>query len=434
MATPYVRKIKEYNISERGEHRYTDEQIRRCAQFTATKLGIDIMDVYKQMLLMYDEGKTQLQIEIPIEVRDIILGLIEKDDATYKALLQINKGFHVTYYPRSHHHYNQLWTLINKYPYKKWDWPGVFYNPNTTVAQIKKLMARNKIVKQNQTVKINWHWVACNTGIDDFGFISKHITRKGWYKLCSCSRYIFKVIEKYPNDKWDWLMLSNNPYLTMEFINKFPNKRWDWEYISRNKAITMQMMVDNPDKPWNDYRFIGHNPNLTIEMVDAHIDSIDRYAWPYISANPGIKMEDIEERLKDDRYRWTKKDISRNPNLTIDFVVRHPENIGGRVGRDSFGDWHWVSISQNPGITMKDTIEYPMLPWQLPYIFKNPNFTIDYAHKYPHKNDLFFRAFSTNPNLTEDFVEKHIDKDWDWYSISNNKFEKDKYYMNDRIK
>jgi len=50
------------------------------------------------------------------------------------------------------------------------------------------------------------------------------------------------------------------------------------------------------------------------------------------------------------------------------FVIEHPERIGGtRFNND--GEWNWESISQNPGINMRDIENNNRLPWVWDGIF-----------------------------------------------------------------
>ena len=36
------------------------------------------------------------------------------------------------------------------------------------------------------------------------------------------------TINNYQNIKWNWQGLSSNPNLTIEMINKYPDELWDW--------------------------------------------------------------------------------------------------------------------------------------------------------------------------------------------------------------
>ena len=56
---------------------------------------------------------------------------------------------------------------------------------------------------------------------------------------------IIKLTEKYPDKKWRWYRLSNNPNITMDIIEKYPDKPWVWDIISENPNITIEFIENN---------------------------------------------------------------------------------------------------------------------------------------------------------------------------------------------
>ena len=82
----------------------------------------------------------------------------------------------------------------------------------------------------------------------------------------------------------------------MEFIEKHIDKEWkfNWGWISMNPNITMEDIENHPDKPWNWY-CIFKNPNLTMEFIEKHMDK--PWDWMLISRNPNITMEFIEKHI-----------------------------------------------------------------------------------------------------------------------------------------
>jgi len=51
----------------------------------------------------------------------------------------------------------------------------------------------------------------------------------------------------------------------------------------------------------------------------------------------------------------------------------------------------------------------------------NPNITMDIIEKHPEKNWNWY-GISKNPNITMDMIEKNPEKSWNWEGISQNKF------------
>jgi len=110
------------------------------------------------------------------------------------------------------------------------------------------------------------------------------------------SKYILqteleKLLLMFPDKPWIWEWISENPNITMEMIEAHPDKPWNWNKISENPNITMEMIESHPDKPWNWYR-ISYKLNLTMKMIEAHPDK--PWNWDAISANSfGWKSNNI---------------------------------------------------------------------------------------------------------------------------------------------
>ena len=83
--------------------------------------------------------------------------------------------------------------------------------------------------------------------------------------------------------------------------------------------------------------------------------------------------------------------------------------------------WDWFEISRNPNITLDFIEANPDKPWDWSGISLNPNITFDFIEANPDKPWDWFEI-SYNPNITLDFIEANPDKPWDWYWISSNKF------------
>ena len=86
------------------------------------------------------------------------------------------------------------------------------------------------------------------------------------------------------------------------------------------------MLIDNP---W-DWNAITYNPNLTMDYIISH-PNID-WNFHYISFNDNITMEDI----KATQIPWIWSHVSRNRSLTI-------EMVNSNINKN----WYWPSISFN---------------------------------------------------------------------------------------
>lgn len=199
---------------------------------------------------------------------------------------------------------------------------------------------------------------------------------------------------------------------------------WLYEFLSENSNITPEYIdahiIENEgegseEDDW-DWNALSANKHLTIEFISKHIDK--SWHWGILSGNPAITLSDIENTIHDARYRWHHKSLSSNPNITIEFVKKYPNGVN-RKG------WYWMVLSKNKGISITDIDANLDLPWVWKNVYINPNFTVEHAEKYKEKDEKHFYAmFSSNPNLTEEFVSKHINESWNWGAISRNRFGK----------
>jgi len=181
------------------------------------------------MFLMETQNEIRISSFFPAELFDLIIGFV-KDGKTFKGLMETCKYFHKCHKHNYLKYCNQLWTLIERYPEKPWDWKYISFNPNITM----------------------------------------------------------EIIEKNPGKPWNWYRISKNPNITMGIIEKYPEREWNWEYISSNPNITIEIIEKYSDKSWNWY-YISENPNITMEFIEKYSDK--SWNWYYISKNPFRKIK-----------------------------------------------------------------------------------------------------------------------------------------------
>src|SRR5258708_39529406 len=114
-----------------------------------------------------------------LDILPLIINYVN-DGKTYKSILYSSKLFYdimLNHYPTKRYTvYNQLWSLINLYPDKNWNWCGISCNSNTTI----------------------------------------------------------NIIKKNFDKPWDWCYMSTNPNIPLSFVKENPDKPWDWYGVSRN--------------------------------------------------------------------------------------------------------------------------------------------------------------------------------------------------------
>ena len=170
-------------------------------------------------------------------------------------------------------------------------------------------------------------------------------------------------------------ILENLSYLPEHLIEEILQEA----FTEKNELI--RILEAFPEKPWN-WEKLSRNPNITMEFVSHHLDK--PWIWKYLSSNPGIKMEDISQHM-DKPWNWLY--LSINPNITMEDVLNHPEIR-----------WNWILLSRNPNITME------------------------------------FISQHLNPSLSDDEIDSSEAWNWGQFGLSSNKFTKDPHLIKKRQK
>lgn len=126
--------------------------------------------------------------------------------------------------------------------------------------------------------------------------------------------------------------------------------------------------------------------------------------WRDLSKNPNIDMDYI---VKNTKLNWNYVVISFNPNLNIKFVKEF----------DVYLDW--FTVSKNSAIKLQDIISNPKLPWNYKGLSCNPNMRIGYVLKHKKKNWDWYEL-TKNSGITIADIENNPDLNWKNYSLCDN--------------
>lgn len=205
--------------------------------------------------------------------------------------------------------------------------------------------------------------------------------------------FLVNVFEK--KDKLDPFWLCHNINISVSYLienlvktSKIRLTSREWYNLSKNIAVSMQDIKDYIFYPW-DWKGVSSNPNLTLDFVLAHPEK--GWSWLDISSNQNIKLKDIIEHMD---LPWYWPDVSKNPNITMQFVL---ENIDK--------SWNWVSLSVNPAIKLIDIENNLDKNWSWPDILSNRNLTLEFVKKYMHKVLL-----TNGKHSQEAYIEKLINR------------------------
>lgn len=149
-----------------------------------------------------------------------------------------------------------------------------------------------------------------------------------------------RAIEKRPKDiKWNWLQLSLNSAITLEFVFAHPEYPWEYSQLIDNPNVPVEFILENMHIC--NYDYVGQYVSLEYIIVNAHLII---YYWPLIS-------------LHDE--------------MTIDFVANNIDQI-----------WDWGIISGHDNINPRDLIDRCFNQCYWPSICANINITDDVINTY----------------------------------------------------
>ena len=82
--------------------------------------------------------------------------------------------------------------------------------------------------------------------------------------------------------------------------------------------------------------------------------------------------------------------------------------------------WNWQWLSENPNITMDFVERHLDKPWNWNWLSENQHITMDFIERHPD-NPWNWEWLSENPNITIGFIERHLDN-INWKKLSMNTF------------
>ena len=417
-------------------------------------IPLDIIEKYKNKwryyFLSYNENITQ---------NFIFENLDKKWNIDY--LIENNKINNFNYVPL--YKYIKL-KIIDKYPDKPWNWEWLIEN---TKINIEKYIPLNIIEKYKY--KLNYHILSKNPNITQ-NFIFKHLNEK-WnidyliennkindFNYIPLYKYIkLKIINKYPYKPWKWEYFQNNSidhdileeYISMELIKKY-EYRWDYWKLSKNTNFTKEFILKYPNKSWNIKELLNNGFNVLTYFKNINQYIIDKYPnkswdWEWLIENTDIKVEkyisiDLIEKYS---YKWNYCDLSKNPNLTEEFILKYPYKNWdieylfnyNRIIYKYTDLSYFKNISEfiienhkfPKNIGYLDYQEWNLLwGWDWEWLIENTDFNLEKCiPKYlveKYLNKLDYRGLSYNIDIKKEFILKYPYKNWDIeYLIDNNK-------------
>jgi len=200
------------------------------------------------------------------------------------------------------------------------------------------------------------------------------------------------LVEENLQLKWNFKEMSSNEALTEEFVKKYVDEKWDWKKLSSRLSLEFLKTVQNKDINLSlnpsitpdkiiideikvDWEVLSDNKNLTSVFI--HVNRDKPWNWDKLSRNPCVNMELV---LNNFDKGWNKSDLSKNLKLTLKNIQ---QNIEWLIFED---------MSYNPSITKEILENFIDKPWNW-------------------KKLSIYNKF-----IDIEFIKKHSDKDWLWFS------------------
>ena len=178
---------------------------------------------------------------------------------------------------------------IRENPDYPWVYSEIFKNPNFRIKYLDYYLSMNNMYQQ---IKYEYKNL--------LNYWSYHHNKKD--TLCLLWKYLSKSksttiadIDNHPEYAWDFLWVSSNPNITIEFFHKYRYKNWNiealqqntaisvvqfieynnlnpftyslnYDFLSLNSNIDLNYVINNPDKPW-DYRKILFHNHMTYHFI-----------------------------------------------------------------------------------------------------------------------------------------------------------------------
>jgi hypothetical protein len=187
-----------------------------------------------------------------------------------------------------------------------------------------------------------------------------------------------------------------------QIVLQYPNQQWNFDLLSRNPNISQAFMDEHHELPWNiEYRY--ENPNIDEHYIQEHNDGTIAWNYEILSTFKHLSIHFIESHIHEN---WDFFMLSAHPNVDILLLLRYPEK-----------SWNYEYFcKENPNTSYKLYKQHPNFPWKKQFLCENQQFTWEEAQLLEVEKCAYY--FSNNPNITLSIIKKHPDLLWNWQGIS----------------
>ncbi len=127
---------------------------------------------------------------------------------------------------------------------------------------------------------------------------------------------------------------------------------------------------------------ISSNTGIVVDYARTHMNELD---WNLLSANPAFTIKDIENNPD---LPWKKRWLSQNPNMSLKYVLSHPDTKDGQIGASEENEdilldmWDLDELSRNEGISIEEIEATPQIRWRKGALLQHPGVTRKFVEKF----------------------------------------------------
>ena len=206
--------------------------------------------------------------------------------------------------------------------------------------------------------------------------------------------------------------------VTITNILRHPRTNWDWRKLSCSPHITLNTIRAHSHLPWVWFIFCAENPNVCIKDILDNADGIFTLSrmrrrkihdWDFGSLiiNPSIKIADM---IANPQFPWNFNNISQNDSVTMADIFAYPHL-----------PWDFDELSHSHNISASDMISHPQFPWDYMAMPNKADFVFERALPIlQNRMHFLLRFFSNHHAVTMDDIENHLELPWNWTLITVN--------------
>jgi hypothetical protein len=259
-----------------------------------------------------------------------------------------------------------------------------------------------------------------------------------YHDLATNENCTLKMVLNTPNNPWDTKILVANRAMSFDDLCNLPNFERKWQYASSNPNITIEIFEAHPEYDWDLHR-LASNPNFSIQYIKniaarpdvigylewkSIASKIDKFEQPFRFANTS---KVIPENYYDDLHKAMKKSLPLQSLKWIGYLRFWLRKISSYIHVKYVNDcpdleWNFRELSVNKTLDINTIRRFPHGDWDWVYISQNKAIKLtDISNNMGLPWN--WNTVCINPNMTvEWFIDNVPNYQYLWHQLSRNRF------------